>query len=479
MFLMSTNPMRKIHTSCIRGCTLGLLCTLTGLSSAQTCTPVEFTKIIPADTQTLDRFGRAVAVSGDFAIIGAYHDADNGINAGTAYIYQFNGTSWVRVRKFVPNDVGPEDRFGTSVSIDGDVAIVGTVYDSDLGSRSGSAYIFRFDGTTWRFDAKLLALDGAIDDRFGRSVSINGDVAVIGAIWDDDNGIDSGSAYVFRYNGTSWVEEAKLIASDGATLDKFGWSASMDDNLILIGAKWSDVNGIDSGAAYIYRYDGATWTQEAKLAPADGELDDHFGYSVAIEGANAIIGTTWDGDNGLKAGAAYAYHFDGASWTQETKLLPDDGLLNDRFGYSVSISGDRAVVGSFAHADNGIDAGSAYLFMHDDAGWVQQGELLASDGEIGDHFGRSVAISGDNIFVGAYFDNDAGLESGSAYVFNVECTQPCIADLTGDGILNFFDVSAFLSAFSSQAPAADFTGDGVWNFFDVSAFLQAFSAGCS
>ena len=470
--------MGRSHKSCIRVCALGVLSTLAGLSSAQTCTPVEFAKIVPGVAQPLDRFGRAVSVSGDTAIIGAYHDSINGINAGSAYIYGFNGASWVRLRKLFPSDVGPEDRFGTSVSIDGDVAIVGAVFDTDLGSRSGSAYIFRYDGTLWRWDAKLLASDGAIDDRFGRAVAIRGNVAVIGAIWDDDNGIDSGSAYVFRYDGTSWVEEAKLLASDGAPLDKFGWSVSMDENLIIVGAKWNDVNDIDSGAAYIYRYDGTAWTQEAKIAPADGGLDDHFGYSVAIEGANAIIGTTWDGDNGFKAGAAYAYHYDGAAWTQENKILPDDGTPNDRFGYSVSISGNQAVVGSFAHADNGLDAGSAYLFMRDDAGWVQQGELLATDGDIGDHFGRSVAISGDTILVGAYFDNAAGLESGSAYVFNIECTLPCQADLTSDGVLNFFDVSAFLSAFASEDPIADFTGDGTFNFFDVSGFLQAFAAGC-
>jgi len=447
-------------------------------AGAQSCTTTEVTKMIPADAQTLDRFGRAVAISGDYAIIGAYHDADNGINAGTAYIYRFNGFNWIRIRKFLPGDVGPEDRFGTSVAIDGDVAIVGTVYDSDLGSRSGSAYVFRFDGTQWRYDAKLTASDGAMDDRFGRSVSIQGNTAVIGAIWDDDNGIDSGSAYVFEYDGTSWNESAKLIASDGATLDKFGWSASISNGRVLVGAKWSDVNALDSGAAYVYRFDGAAWVEEAKLAPADGELDDHFGYSVALEDDLAVIGTTWEGDNGFKAGAAYAYRFDGTSWAQEAKLLADDGMTNDRFGYSVSVSGGRVVVGSYAHPDNGLDAGAAYLFMHDDAGWVQLGELLASDGAIGDHFGRSVGISGDTVFVGAYFDADAGPESGSAYAFSIECALPCPADLTGDGALNFFDISAFLSAFGAQDPVADFTGDGTFNFFDISAFLSAFSSGC-
>ena len=460
---------------------VALLGCLGGISSpllAQNCSPVEMAKVIPADTQTLDRFGRAVSISGDYAIIGAYHDDDHGLKSGSAYIYHFDGVSWNQVQKIVPADVGLDDRFGTSVSISGDVAIIGCVYDSDLGSRSGSAYIYRNSTAGWVLESKITASDGAIDDRFGRSVSIQGDAAVVGAIWDDDNGIDSGSAYVFRFDGTTWNQEAKIIASDGATLDKFGWSVSMSQDELIVGAKWNDALGLDSGAAYIYRYDGTTWAQEAKLIPSDGAADSHFGYSISLDGDVAVIGTTWDGELGLKAGAAYVFRFDGSTWGQETKLLGDDEAANDRFGFSVSVDSDRILVGSYAHMDNGLDAGSAYVYMYDGAGWVQQPELLASDGGIGDHFGRSVSLSGDTMLVGAYFDADVGLEAGSAYFFDTNCPLPCDADFTGDGILNFFDVSAFLAAFTAQDPATDLSGDGVYNFFDVSAYLQLFAAGC-
>jgi len=477
---MNTTPTQRTRLLHTRGClgALAIIGALTPMSHAQVCTPSELAQVIPFDTQTLDRFGRSVSISGDNAIIGAYHDADNGLNAGSAFIYHYNGFVWTRARKFVPSDVGPEDRFGTSVSIDGNVAIVGAVYDTDLGSRSGSAYIFRFDGTAWRFDAKLLASDGVIDDRFGRSVSIRGNLAVVGAIWDDDQGIDSGSAYVFRYNGTSWVQEAKLTASDGMTLDKFGWSVSISNDTIMIGSKWNDVAASDSGAAYIFRYNGTTWVQEAKLFPANGQLDEHFGYSVTIEGDVAVGGATWNNDLGLKAGAAHVFRYDGTNWNQETTLYASDGFANDRFGYSVSLSNGVLLVGDYAHPDNGLDSGSAYLYNHDGAGWVQQGKLLPVEGTAGDHFGRSVAISGNAIVVGAYFDDQGGLEAGSAYFFDAGCVAPCPADLTGDGTIDFFDISAFLGAFSAQDPVADFTGDGVFNFFDISAFLSAIGAGC-
>jgi len=140
--------------------------------------------------------------------------------------------------------------------------------------------------------------------------------------------------------------------------------------------------------------------------------------------------------------------------------------------------GDLVVIGNYAHPDNGIDAGSAFLYKYDGSTWVEQSELLPADGTAGDHYGRSVALSGNSIVVGAYFDDQGGLEAGSAYFFDITCTAPCPADLTGDGILNFFDVSAFLGAFAAQNPDADFNGDGSYNFFDVSAFLGAFSVGC-
>ncbi|GAJ02326.1 unnamed protein product, partial [marine sediment metagenome] len=177
--------------------------------------------------------------------------------------------------KLTASDGATNDEFGSSVSIDGDRAIIGAPGDDPC----GSAYVFQWNGTAWVEEAKLTASDGAAGDQFGCSVSINGDRAVIGAYYDDDKGDRSGSAYVFKWDGTAWVEEAKLTASDGAATDCFGGFVSISGDRAVIGARFDDDNGLSSGSAYVYRWDGAAWVEEAKLTASDGAAGDQFGCS--------------------------------------------------------------------------------------------------------------------------------------------------------------------------------------------------------
>jgi len=211
-------------------------------------------------------------------------------------------------------------------------------------------------------EQKLLASDGAADDRFGDSVSISGNVALVGAELDDDKGTDSGSAYVFRWSGGSWVEEQKLLASDGAADDRFGSSVSISGNVALVGAELDDDKGTDSGSAYVFRWNGSSWLEEQKLLASDGAGSDYFGSSVSISGNVALVGAYLDDDNGTYSGSAYVFRWNGSSWVEEQKLLASDGAADDRFGDSVSISGDMALVGAFWDDDNGTDSGSAYVF---------------------------------------------------------------------------------------------------------------------
>ena len=262
-----------------------------------------------------------------------------------------------------------------SISADGAYAAIGACYDG-IGSNSaqGSAYIFVRSGTSWTQQAKLVAGDGAAGDFFGRSVSISADgaYAVIGAYGDDVGANASqGSAYIFVRSGTSWTQQAKLVASDGATNDWFGQSVSIsaDGAYAVIGAYLDDVGANDNqGSAYIFVRSGTNWTQQAKLVASDGAASDQFGYSVSIsaDGAYAAIGAYGDdvGANGDQ-GSAYIFVRSGTNWTQEAKLVASDGAVNDQFGCSVSISADGpyAVIGAYVD-DVGANAnqGSAYIF---------------------------------------------------------------------------------------------------------------------
>jgi hypothetical protein len=379
-----------------------------GLCPGANAAVCEMAKLLGFDGAAGDYFGASVAVSADVAVVGAPYDDDNGGDAGSAYVYRWNGPSWTLESKLLASDGAGSDQFGWSVSVSGDVAVVGARFDDDNGGQSGSAYVYRWNGSSW-VETKLLASDGADGDFLGWSVAVSGDVAVVGAYADDDNGSASGSAYVYRWNGSTWVEEAKLLASDGAMNDQFGRSVGVNGDTVVVGAYQDDDSGNDAGAAYVYRWNGSSWLEEPKLLASDGAPLDSFGASVAVSGDLVVVGAPNDGDNGGNSGSVYVYRWNGWSWV-ETKLLASDGAAGDEFGYSVAASSDLAAVGAYRDDDNGGSAGSAYVYRWNGSLWVEEAKLLASDGAMGDQVGWSVGASGDVAVAGA-----PGSES--AYVF--------------------------------------------------------------
>ena len=375
-------------------------------------------KLTPSDGASYDHFAYLVSLDGDYAVIGAYWDDDNGYNSGSAYIFHKSGTIWTEQAKLTASDAAAEDYFGISVSISGDYAVIGAFCDDDNGSNSGSTYIFHRNGTTWTEQAKLSASDGSYEDLFGISVSISGDYALIGANRDDDNGNNSGSAYIFHRTGTTWTEQAKITASDGADQDLFGCPVSISGDYALIGSYRDDDNGYNSGSSYIFHRSGTAWAQQTKLTASDGSSEDWFGISISISEDYAIIGAYNDDDNGAESGSSYIFHRTGTTWTQQAKITASDGAAEDGFGRSVSINGNYALIGAYWDDDNGEHSGSAYLFHRSGTIWTEHSKITASDGAANDHFGISASIDGDYALIGAYYDNDNGTESGSAYIYH-------------------------------------------------------------
>ncbi|MEA3282284.1 MAG: dockerin type I domain-containing protein [Euryarchaeota archaeon] len=440
------------------------------------CAGAAEVKLTASDGAAGDWFGIAVSISGDYAIVSAISDDDNGDDSGSAYIYKRDVTGWWgQQAKITASDGTWNDWFGYSVSISGDYAIVGAPYDDDRGDRSGSAYIYKRDGTTWSQQAKLTASDGAAGDWFGVSVSISGDYVIVGATYrDDDNSSNSGSSYIYKRDGTTWSEQAKFTASDGATGDEFGISVSISGDYVIVGAHGDADRGSYSGSAYIYKRDGTTWSEQAKINNSDGSAWGHFGGSVSISGDYAIVGAYGkDGDNG----SAYIFKRNDSSWTEQTKITASDGVARDEFGISVSIYKDCAIVGALFDDDDGENSGSAYIYKRDGTTWNEQVKIVASDGATHDHFGKSVSISGDRAIVGAPCDNDNEDKSGSAYIYDIRTTEPPITgDLNGDYLLTPADaVIALLMAAGSCEPttAADVSSDGVVNSLDALMILQA------
>ena len=389
-------------------------------------------ELFASDGATNDLFGNSVSIDGDYALIGAYEDDDNGDYSGSAYIFKRDGTVWAEQSKLLPFDGELHDCFGGSVSIDGDYALISASHDDDNGYCSGSAYVFKRDGAVWAEQSKLLPSDGKKDHKFGSSVAIDGDYVIIGAVGDDDNGEYSGSAYIFKRDGTVWVEQSKLLPSDGEDNECFGVSVSIDGDYTIIGAGGDD-NGYRSGSAYIFKRDGTVWVEQSKLLPSDGESSEFFGMYVSIDGDYAIIGAWADDDNGYRSGSAYIFKRDGNIWNQQVKLLPSDGKTCGYFGFCVSIDGDYAIIGGYGDDDNGKNAGSVYVYKRDGLTWSRHVKLLAPDGIEDDCFGWCVAIDGDNAIIGAVGADGNESGSGSAYVFkNIsEFQSPSIPLING------------------------------------------------
>lgn len=274
--------------------------------------------------------------------------------------------------------------------------------------------------------AKLIASDGAFADSFGYSVALDGDTALIGAYCDDDLGSDAGSVYVFiRDSAGAWSLQQKLTASDGASNDEFGYTVAVDGDTAVIGTYGWDFFDPPAGSAYVFTRDSAgVWTEQQKLTASDGEGGDFFGYSVAVSVDTAVIGAFGDSDidNRLYSfGSVYVFTRDSAGvWSMQQKLTASDGKSGDGFGRSVAADGDTILIAAWGDDASGtvIDSGAVYVFTRDGVGvWIEQQKLTASVSASYYWFGKSVAMSGDTAVIGAHRDDDNGYSSGASYVF--------------------------------------------------------------
>jgi hypothetical protein len=457
----------------------------------------------PSNTGGSDQFGSSVAVSGDTVVVGARREDSNATtvngngandsagNAGAAYVFVRNGTTWSQQAYLKASNAGAGDEFGTSVAISGDTIVVGATSEDSTapgvngngadnsGSGCGAAYVFVRSGTTWSQQAYLKASLPQSGDDFGISVAISGETVVVGAESEDSGaaGVDgneadssapgAGAAYVFVRNGSTWSQQAYLKASNPGPFDAFGISVSISGDLLVVGAHLEDsiatgVNGdgddntaSSAGAAYIFERNGATWVQRAYLKGLNTEIGDQFGISVAISGNTVVVGA-WNEDsaatgvNGnpndgsaLKAGAAYVFVGSGATWSQQAYLKASNTEADDNFGWSVAISGNTVVVGTRGEdssatgvngnaADNSAaTAGAVYAFVRNGSMWSPHAYIKASNTDAGDQFGNSVAVSGDTLVVGAW-EEDSGAtgvngsqtntnsNAGAAYAFDLD-----------------------------------------------------------
>lgn len=359
--------------------------------------------IVPKGSTSGDALGGDVALDGDTMIAGARLADGTKIDQGEAHVYVWRG-AWVPQAILTPTDAAAADFFGASVAVSGDTAVIAAPGDDGPAKGTedqGSVYVFVRTGEVWKQQAKLTAGDARGGDAFGTSVAISGDTIIVGAPLDNgDAGIHEGSVYVFQRTGTSWAQTQKVVPSDAAAADRFGWDVALSGNAFVVGA---DSAAGHQGSAYVFETSGSGWQQTARLTASDAAVGDAFGRSVAISGDSIVVGAELaDRAAGADQGAAYVYGRKGAAWTQQARLIAPTPAAGDLFGGSVAISGDAIVIGARGDDVGGrTDQGSAVVFVRDEGHWLEENTLtIAGTGAAKALFG-SVAISGTTVAAGA------------------------------------------------------------------------------
>jgi len=363
-------------------------------------------KLIASDTAANDYFGHSVACNESKIIVGAPYEDPNGLrDAGSVYVYDLDGTNEIKI---VASDAAISDNFGISVACNESKIVVGAFYEDPNGiTEAGSVYVYDLDGTN---EIKIVASDADGSDFFGISVACNESKIIVGAYYEDPNGIGAaGSVYVYDLDGTN---EIKIRASDAAVSDYFGYSVACNESKIIVGAYNEDPDGIaGAGSVYVYDLDG---TNEIKIVASDADGSDRFGYSVACNESKIIVGAYNEDPNGIgDAGSVYVYDLDG---TNEIKIVASDAAADDYFGVSVACNQSKIIVGAPYEDPNGLaNAGSVYVYDLDGTNEIK---IVASDAASYDYFGFSVACNESKIIVGAPQEDPNGIgDAGSVYIF--------------------------------------------------------------
>ncbi len=449
-------------------------------------------KIVASDIEQDAWFGYSVSISGDYAIVGAERKNElPGTHLGAAYIFYRDpdnpSNNWNQVKKLVASDAKDDDHFGTSVSISGDYAIVGADAKNEppADDNEGAAYIFYRDpdnpSNNWNQVKKITASDSEQDARFGTSVSISGDYVIVGANGKNELPVndDEGAVYIFYRDpdnpSNNWNQVKKIVASDPEQNAFFGVSVSISGDYAIVGANgMDDIIEEDAGAAYIFYRDpdnpSNNWNEIKKLVASDRGTTDRFGISVSISGDYVVVGANLeDGDIGAE-GASYIFYKDQGgtnNWGEVKKIVASDREANAFFGWSVSISGNYIVVGAYQDlGSSGLEVGASYIFYKDQGGvdnWGQVKKIVASDPEEFASFGWSVAIDGNNIISGAFRKNEppADDNEGAAYIFGIETTFEGSNIIIFDDRIEGFTGNGYMLSLNDFILASDF---GVINY---------------
>ena len=407
--------------------------------------------------------GTSVAIDGDVAVIGSPLATGTDWASGMVLVYRLIDEVWIREAELIADDIDVGDMMGVSVDVSGNRVIAGAWFEDYAGSNSGAAYIFEFSGGNWSQEVKLTASDAGAEDAFGRQVAIDGDTCVVTSPLDDDNGSSSGGAYVFQFDGT-WQQTQKLVAKEGASGDQFGLGLAMDENHVAIGSPWA-MKG--AGQVHVFAKAGNEYLETQTLSDPNGISQDNFGFGIDVNGLWLMVGAYHDGDLGADSGSlfAYAQTVDAEFQFHQQLYSQWNQYPDEQFGVSVSVDESVMIVGHRFGEDNLLRTGAASVYDFSESTWEHRTTLLPAVGSLEGEFGWSVALDGNNVIVGAPWNEP----DGYAELFNgMLGSCDCVADINGDNIVNVPDLLSVIAAWGvCESCQEDINEDGIVDVSDL------------
>lgn len=406
---------------------------------------VPSSKLIPVNTANAfegmadDAYGAAIAISGNTVAVGAPDRDDIGANSGAVYIYVNDSGTWTLEQKLIAKDGSTNDNFGFSLALEGNRLLIGSRRGGAGGApQSGAVYIYERSGKVWTRTKKLDPANTGVEDFFGYAVALYQDYALVGAPQVDNAGAKTGSAFLYQYNGTDWVQLKQFIPATGTANDFYGAAVALLPptgafSVTALVAAWDDEQspGEDDGAVYAYvnpdPNNGQPWGLQAKLVASDQMPGDTFGFALSAAGQRAYISAPFRSDTCAYSGAVYVFNRHSGVWCEEAIITPYDKNAGQFFGYSVAGLKDTVAIGSAYDDDGGDYSGSAYVYGYKDANWDPQLKFVPDPTAAQQFVGFSIAIDGDKVATGALGDTTNNIPSGSAYVFSATGAAPAAA----------------------------------------------------
>ena len=388
----------------------------------------EIHKISASDGANYTYFGSqgSVAIDGDYAVVGSYLADVNGINnAGAAYIYFWNGTNWIEQAKIYASNLAEEQHFGKSVAINGDRVVVGAIGTYSTNSL-GQAYVFKRNESNWLEEAILTASDGVNRDAFGTDVEILNDEIIISA---NDQYSYKGAVYCFKFDGSSWVESQIISPTSSAGYKQFGKSLVFDESNLLVGCIDDSYSGFRMpGAVYAFAKEGGIWVQKSRILPDDNTIRVSFGTSVVLQNDVAVIS-----DVDSTPEKVYIFNkTDDTTWVQ-IDTLKSGSITHDMFGYDLGIDGEYILIGSQENSEASYEAGSVFVYKNNGNSWLFDENILPQGSEFMGEFGNGIACKDGRIIIGASLTTGFTSESGAAFIYMSPILTPGVITSTTNG----------------------------------------------